>query len=90
MSNCRKIHSNCPIAAHSHSRPEPESCGSHLKQVRCVALPQGVALAGVPLDGGESGGQVSLADFDLALNRLHLFQDFPNGMASAFGSDNDA
>src|SRR5216684_3596807 len=30
------------------------------------------------------------ADFDLALSGLHLFQDFPNGMASAFGSDNNA
>ncbi|MGA2814103.1 MAG: hypothetical protein ABSG16_22105 [Candidatus Acidiferrum sp.] len=30
------------------------------------------------------------ADFDLALNRLHLFKDFPNGVPSAFGSDNDA
>ena len=30
------------------------------------------------------------ADFDLALNRLYLFQNFPNGMASALGSDNDA
>ena len=29
------------------------------------------------------------ADFDLTLNCLHLFKDFPNGMASAFGSDND-
>jgi hypothetical protein len=27
---------------------------------------------------------------DFALNRLQLFQDFPNGTASAFGSDNDA
>jgi len=30
------------------------------------------------------------ADFDLALTRLHLFQDFPNGTAPAFGSDNYA
>src|SRR5258708_20144811 len=30
------------------------------------------------------------ADFDLALSGLHLFQDFPNGMASAFGSNNNA
>jgi hypothetical protein len=30
------------------------------------------------------------ADFDLALDRFHLFWDFPNGMAYAFGGDNDA
>jgi len=26
----------------------------------------------------------------VTLNRLYLFQNFPNGMASALGSDNDA
>jgi hypothetical protein len=29
-------------------------------------------------------------NFDLPLHGFHLFQDFPNGMASAFGSDDDA
>ena len=37
------------------------------------------------MDGGER-----YADFDLALSRLHLFQGFPNGVASALGSANDA
>ena len=35
-------------------------------------------------------GYYRYADFDLALNRFHLFKYFPNGMASAFGGDNDA
>ena len=30
------------------------------------------------------------ANFDLALSRLHLFKNFPNSVASAFGSDDDA
>jgi len=30
------------------------------------------------------------ADFDLALNRLQLFQNFSNGTSPAFGCDNNA
>ena len=29
-------------------------------------------------------------DFDLALSYLHLFENFANGVASAFGGDNYA
>jgi len=37
---------------------------------------------------GLCDGHHGQTDFDLALNRLHLFQGFPNGMASAFASVN--